>query len=100
MKSIGILNKKRLACEMKTTLAPTIHNPQSTIHKMDATFDRLWPICRSITGPGYRESLDILSETMPMERHRFATGQKVFDWTVPKEWLIRDAYLRDQIGRA
>ena len=84
---------------MKTTLAPTIHNPQSTIHKMDATFDRLWPICRSITGPGYRESLDILSETMPMERHRFATGQKVFDWTVPKEWLIRDAYLRDPQGK-
>ena len=69
------------------------------LKKMDAAFDRLWPICRSITGPGYRESLDIFAEIMPMERHRFPTGKKIFDWTVPQEWVIRDAYLRDPRGK-
>lgn len=61
-------------------------------------FDRLWPICRSILGPGYRESLSILSELIPMERLVFQTGQKVFDWTVPKEWVIRDAYFTGPDG--
>ena len=70
-----------------------------TIKKMEADFDRLWPICRSITGPGYRESLDIFAQRMPMERHRFPTGKKIFDWTVPKEWVVRDAYLRDPQGK-
>ncbi len=67
--------------------------------RMEAYFDRLWPICRSILGPGYRQSLDIVSEIMPTERLKFPTGQKVFDWAVPKEWLARDAYLMDPNGR-
>lgn len=69
------------------------------IQRLERYFDRLWPICRSITGPGYRESLDILSELMPTERLRFPTGAKVFDWTVPNEWIPRDAYLIDPHGR-
>jgi aminopeptidase-like protein len=67
--------------------------------RLERYFDRLWPICRSITGPGYRESLDILSEIMPTERLRFPTGTKVFDWTVPNEWVPHDAYLIDPNGR-
>lgn len=70
-----------------------------TAARMERYFDRLWPICRSITGPGYRESLDILSELMPTERLRFPTGRKVFDWVVPKEWSIRDAYFIDPQGK-
>lgn len=66
--------------------------------RLEAYFDRLWPICRSITGPGYRESLDILAEIMATERLRFETGQKVFDWIVPNEWIVRDAYLIDPMG--
>ena len=55
-------------------------------------FDRLWPLGRSITGPAYRTSLDILSEIMPTDRLRFETGLTVFDWTVPKEWHARSAF--------
>jgi len=69
------------------------------IKNLEKYFDRLWPINRSITGPGFRESLDILSEIIPMERMFFKTGQKVFDWVVPKEWTIRDAYFIDPKGK-
>jgi len=67
--------------------------------ELERYFDRLWPICRSITGPGYRESLDIISEIMPTERLRFPSGSKVFDWTVPPEWEARDAFIIDPSGR-
>lgn len=65
----------------------------------ESYFDRLWPICRSLTGPGYRQSLEILSEIMPTERLKFPTGQKVLDWVVPREWSIRDAYFIDPQGK-
>ncbi len=74
-------------------------NTADTAEELERYFDRLWPICRSITGSGYRESLDILSEIMPTERHRFPTGRKVFDWTVPMEWDVRDAFIIDPSGR-
>ncbi len=67
--------------------------------ELEAYFDRLWPICRSITGPGFRQSLDILSEILPTQRLKFPTGRKVFDWSVPKEWVVRDAYLTDPSGK-
>lgn len=66
--------------------------------RIEKYFDRLWPICRSIAGPGFRESLDILSEVIPTERLRFRTGHKVFDWQVPKEWVVREAYFVDPKG--
>jgi aminopeptidase-like protein len=56
-------------------------------------FDRLWPICRSITGEGLRESFQILKEIIPLELHEVESGTEVFDWEVPKEWNIRDAYI-------
>lgn len=68
------------------------------LRQLEEYFDRLWPICRSITGEGYRRSLDIVSEVVPTERLRFPTGQSVFDWTVPDEWNVRDAYLVDPHG--
>lgn len=77
-------------------------HPKSTnqiAQEMETYFDRLWPICRSITGPGFRDSLSILSELMPMKKMRFPTGKKVLDWIVPKEWRIRDAYLIDPNGK-
>jgi len=69
-----------------------------TVADLEAYFDRLWPICRSITGKGFRDSLDILAEIMPMERFAFRTGDKVFDWKIPNEWNVRDAYLIDPLG--
>ena len=59
---------------------------------------RLWPICRSLTGPGVRETLDIIGEHVPLKRRRFASGSDIYDWTVPPEWRIRDAYILNEAG--
>ena len=68
--------------------------------RMHALMARLFPIPRSITGPGFRQTLDILEETTgPLERHRFATGERAFDWTIPDEWTIRGATLHGPDGR-
>ena len=67
--------------------------------RIEDYFDRLWPINRSITGPGYQKSLDILSEIVPFKRITFQSGDKVLDWTIPKEWLVNDAYLIDPNGK-
>ncbi len=56
-------------------------------------FDRLFPICRSITGNGVRESLKIISEIIPLKIHEIPSGTNVFDWTIPEEWNIKDAYI-------
>ena len=60
---------------------------------------KLFPICRSITGNGVRETLRILQEIVPeMTIHEVSSGTKVFDWTVPKEWNIRDAWIKNGKG--
>lgn len=58
----------------------------------------LYPICRSITGDGFRETLRIIGRHIPLEIHEVPSGTEVFDWTVPKEWNIRDAYVKDARG--
>lgn len=58
----------------------------------------LYPICRSITGEGFRKTLARLSREIPVETHEVPTGTKVFDWTVPREWNIRDAYVKNARG--
>ncbi|KAB8333297.1 DUF4910 domain-containing protein [Scytonema tolypothrichoides VB-61278] len=59
---------------------------------------KLYPICRSITGNGVRETLKILKQHIPLEIHEVPTGTQVFDWTVPKEWNIKDAYIKKSTG--
>ncbi|TVR32013.1 MAG: DUF4910 domain-containing protein [Balneolaceae bacterium] len=61
-------------------------------------FDRLWPICRSITGDGLRESFKILKEVIPLRLHEVESGTEVFDWSVPDEWNISDAYIITPAG--
>jgi aminopeptidase-like protein len=58
----------------------------------------LYPLCRSITGDGVRKTLQILQQHIPVEIREVPTGTEVFDWTVPKEWNIRDAYIKNSKG--
>src|SRR4030067_3778761 len=58
----------------------------------------LFPICRSITGDGVRETLRKVGGHVPLEIHEVPTGTQVFDWTVPREWNIKDAYIKNSRG--
>jgi aminopeptidase-like protein len=64
-----------------------------------ALVEELYPICRSITGEGVRRTLEILRRIVPLEVHEVASGTQVLDWTVPPEWNIRDAWIKDSRGR-
>src|SRR6476660_941404 len=61
--------------------------------------ERLYPICRSITGDGVRETLGIIGREIQLATTEVPTGTQVFDWTIPREWNIRDAYVKDSEGR-
>lgn len=70
----------------------------ATDDAMHALMTELYPICRSITGEGVRQTLRILQRHIPLKIHEVPTGTPVFDWTVPKEWNIRDAYIKNARG--
>jgi aminopeptidase-like protein len=59
----------------------------------------LFPICRSITGNGLRQTLAMIKNRIPLETFEVASGTQVFDWVVPKEWNVLDAYIKDRTGR-
>lgn len=60
---------------------------------------RLYPICRSITGNGVRETLKLMQDQIPLEIKEVPSGTQVFDWEVPLEWNIRDAYIKNSQGQ-
>jgi len=66
--------------------------------RLDRVFDRLFPLLRSLTGPGIEESLAIMAQEMPLEIFGVASGQQVFDWITPPEWHCRSATLTGPDG--
>lgn len=70
----------------------------ATGKEMYRLMEELYPICRSITGKGVRETLGMIAGHIPLRGHEVPTGMTVFDWTVPKEWNIADAYVSDANG--
>ncbi len=66
--------------------------------QMYALVSTLFPICRSITGNGVRETMSHVQKLLPITIHEVPTGTPVFDWTVPKEWNIKDAYVANSHG--
>ena len=66
--------------------------------ELDTYLKRLFPITRSITGNGNRETLKILQELIPLDILEYPTGQKVYDWTISKEWNIKDAWIKNSKG--
>lgn len=68
----------------------------------DAAFrlvEELFPICRSITGNGVRKTLNIIKQHIPLQVVEVPTGQAAFDWTVPKEWNISEAWIKTKSGK-
>jgi aminopeptidase-like protein len=79
-----------------TTLRKALDQPGSPVsgEEMHRFAAELYPICRSITGNGIRQTLAMIQERIPLKTHDVPTGTSVFDWVVPKEWNIRDAYIK------
>jgi aminopeptidase-like protein len=69
-----------------------------TAEQMFELIRQLYPICRSITGDGVRQTLKILQEHIPLVVREVPSHTPVFDWTIPKEWNIRDAYIKNSKG--
>ena len=61
--------------------------------------ERLYPICRSITGKGLRDTLAAVAELIPLQLTEVPSGTPVFDWEVPREWNVREAWIKDPSGR-
>ena len=56
-------------------------------------FDSLFKLNRSIMGKGYNDSIKILNKYFNFKFYKFPTGKKIFDWTIPKEWNVKEAYI-------
>ena len=67
--------------------------------ELQSLVEALFPICRSITGDGVRQTLKLVSEWVPLEISEVPSGTPAFDWSVPEEWNVRDAYVADASGR-
>jgi aminopeptidase-like protein len=68
----------------------------------DSMYDfaaRIFPICRSITGDGVRETLREISVLVPLDLHEVASGTVAFDWVIPREWNIKDAWIKNAKGQ-
>ena len=75
-----------------------LNQPEEIGSKMGDLMADLYPLCRSITGQGLRDTLRRIQREIPIEIVEVPTGTQVFDWTVPREWNIRDAYIKNSRG--
>lgn len=73
-------------------------DPLAVGQEMYSLVSELYPICRSITGNGFRETLWRVEQHAPLTIHEVPSGTTVFDWTVPREWNISDAYVKNMQG--
>jgi len=83
---------------MNATTKPVAATPALTGEEMYRLIEELYPICRSITGDGLRATLRRIQQEIPIAIHEVPTGTPVFDWTVHREWNIRDAYVKHAAG--
>src|SRR5258706_238773 len=83
---------------MGETMATQSPNEADTGRAMLALIEELYPICRSITGNGVRRTLEIVGRHVPLAVSEVPSGTAVLDWTVPKEWNIRDAWIKNAAG--
>jgi aminopeptidase-like protein len=98
-RSNNVPNGQVLVAEtMETTNTELLRTSRTKGHQMYELMEELYPICRSITGDGVRETLGIVKSHIPLTMHKIRTGATVFDWQVPKEWNIRDAYIKNSRG--
>jgi len=72
--------------------------PISVGQEIDRYLSRLFPICRSLTGDGNRQTLSILKEIVPIELKEYPSLKEVYDWEIPPEWNISDAWIKDCHG--
>ena len=73
-------------------------DPAGVGQQMHRLIAELYPICRSITGDGLRETLRRIQQRIPLTLQEVPSGTQVFDWTVPREWNIRDACVKNSKG--
>ena len=87
---------------MSSVLFPeikTIADCTSLAERAMRLMREIYPICRSITGPGVRETFVHIAQQIPLSTYEVPSGSSVFDWEVPREWIIRDAYIANSQGR-
>ncbi len=80
---------------VETGAVSLLDEPGARMHELAG---ELYPICRSITGDGVRRTLEILRRHIPLTLREVSSGTEVFDWTVPKEWNIREAWIKGPQG--
>ena len=83
---------------MSTTTLPALRESITAGERMYRQLEELYPICRSITGEGLRETLRRVQSCIPLVLHEVPTGTSAFDWTIPQEWNIRDAWVKNAQG--